>query len=47
MADEILYQDEYITLTNTYITINKYYFPLATSKTIIFTDIESVEIIDS
>ena len=37
--DEILYQDDGVTLTNTYITLNKYYFPLATSKSIMFTDI--------
>lgn len=44
MADEILYQDDGLILSNTYILIKKYYFPLATSKTILFSDVESVEI---
>jgi len=34
-----LYQDDGIMLSNTYILIKKYYFPLATSKTIMFTDV--------
>lgn len=44
---EVLYSDSYITLTSLYILINKYYFPLATSKTILFSDIEHVTMIDT
>jgi hypothetical protein len=32
----VLYQDKTVTLTNDYILIPKYYFPLATSKTILY-----------
>jgi hypothetical protein len=44
MPEEILYKDDGVTLTNTYIQINKYYFPLATSKLVLFDEIESVEL---
>jgi len=36
---EILYADKQITLHKDLIVINKYYFPLATSKTIFFSEI--------
>jgi hypothetical protein len=44
---EILYQDNQVTVYKDLIVINKYYFPLATSKTILFSDIESVSLIVS
>ena len=31
-----IYEDEYVTITQCYITIRKYYIPLMTSKTIMF-----------
>lgn len=39
MTENILYQDEGVVLTPTYILIKKYYFPLATSKTIMFSEV--------
>lgn len=44
---EILYHDPQVTVYKELIVINKYYFPLATSKTIMFSDIERVALIDS
>lgn len=41
---EILYQDNQVTVYKELIVINKYYFPLATSKTIFFSDIHSVSL---
>lgn len=35
----ILYQDKVVTLYDGLIVLHKYYFPLATSKTIILSDI--------
>ena len=43
---EILYQDSQITLYKELIVIKKYYFPLATSKTILAQDIERVTLQD-
>jgi hypothetical protein len=42
---EILYQDKQVTVYKELIVINKYYFPLATSKTILFADMESAALI--
>ena len=44
---EILYQDKQVTIYKELMVINRYYFPLATSKTIMFGDIETVGLIDS
>jgi len=44
---EILYLDAQITIYKELILIKKYYFPLATSRTILFSEIESVSLIDS
>ena len=44
---EVLYFDNQVTLYRDLIVINKYYFPLATSKTIMFSDIETVGLFDS
>ncbi len=44
---EVLYYDSQVTVYKDLIVINKYYFPLATSKTILFSDIETVSLIDS
>lgn len=38
----ILYQDNQVTIYKELIVIRKYYFPLATSKTIMIEDIERV-----
>ena len=43
----ILYQDKHITITDFGIIINKYYFPLATSKTILFQEISKISILDA
>lgn len=39
---EPLYQDSQVVVYNDLMVINKYYFPLATSKTILFDDIEYI-----
>lgn len=44
---EILYTDKQVTVYKELIVINKYYFPLATSKTILFSDIERVSLLDA
>lgn len=44
---EILYTDPQITIYKELILINKYFFPLATSKTILFSEIESVALMSS
>lgn len=44
--ETVLYEDQFVVITNLYITIQKYYFPLATSKTIMFSDIEKITIED-
>jgi hypothetical protein len=36
---EVQYEDEQVTVYRELIVINKYYFPLATSKTIMFDEI--------
>lgn len=42
----ILYEDKLITITDFCIVINKYYFPLATSKTILFSEMSKISIED-
>jgi len=37
---KVLYEDKQITLYQEMIVINKYYFPLATSKTILIDEID-------
>jgi hypothetical protein len=44
---EVLYFDKQITLYRDLIVINKYYFPLATSRTIMFSEIERVALVSS
>lgn len=44
---EILYVDPQVTVYRELIVINKYYFPLATSKTIMFDEIESATLMDA
>jgi hypothetical protein len=44
---EILYHDNQITIYKELIVINKYFFPLATSKTILFSDIATVGLIST
>lgn len=44
---EILYKDKQVTVYKELMVINKYYFPLATSKTILFKDIERLGLMSS
>ena len=44
---EILYQDRQVIIYKELIVINRYYFPLATSKTILFADMETAALIDT
>ena len=44
---KVLYQDKHVTISDFCITINKYYFPLATSKTILFTEMSKITILDA
>lgn len=44
---EPLYKDKQVTITAEYIVIRKYYFPLATSKTILMSQIEKVAMYDA
>lgn len=44
---KILYEDKYVTITECYILINKYYIPLMTSKTILFNEIKTIGIEDA
>ena len=44
---EVLYFDKQVTVYRDLIVINKYFFPLATSKTIMFSDIESIAMFSS
>ena len=44
--NEILYQDETIVVTNRYIEINKYYYPLNKKKIIFFNNIKGIQLID-
>mgnify|MGYP000882113287 FL=1 len=41
---KVLYEDKYITITDSYILIKKYYMPLMTSKTIIFNEMKTISI---
>ena len=38
----ILYEDEFVIVTEICISLRKYYFPLATSKTLLFTDMTKI-----
>lgn len=40
----ILYEDSYCTVSNLGIVINKYYFPLATSKTILYDEVSKISL---
>ena len=40
----ILYEDESCQVTDLYIKIYKYFFPLATSRTIMFSDIDKISL---
>ena len=44
---EVLYFDKQVTVYKDLIVINRYFFPLATSKTIMISDIEMVSLIDA
>ena len=44
---EILYHDPQVTVYKELIVINKYYFPLATSRTILFSEIQQVSLLSS
>lgn len=46
MSKKVLYKDHTVEIGDCYLRIFKYYFPLATSKTIMFTDIERVTLED-
>ena len=41
---KILYEDKYCQITEGYIILYKYYFPLATSKTIMFDEVAKISI---
>ena len=48
MSDlKVLYQDKYITITDCYILIKKYYIPLMTSKTVMFNQMRTISIEDA
>lgn len=40
----MLYQDKYVTITEYSLTIRKYYFPLATSKSIMFSEMKKISL---
>ena len=42
----ILYEDSFCQVTDVCITIRKYYFPLATSKTILYQDVAKISLED-
>ena len=44
---ELLYQDKIVSIYRDLIVINKYYFPFATSKTVLVKDIEFVSLVSS
>lgn len=44
---KVLYEDKYVTITECYILIKKYYMPLMTSKTVLFQDIKCISIEDA
>ena len=41
---KVLYEDKFITINEVGIIIRKYYFPLATSKTILFSEMQAISI---
>lgn len=43
---KILYEDKYVTITDHYILIKKYYIPLMTSKTVMFDEMRTISIQD-
>jgi hypothetical protein len=45
-GQQILYEDRHVKITNTYIQIRRYYFPLATSKTIMRREIKNIWVED-
>ena len=47
MSSEPIYQDKQIKVYREAIVISKYYFPLATSKTILFEEMETVALVNS
>lgn len=47
MSANILYKDNQVTIYDEAMVINKYYFPLATSKTVLFKDIAQLQMHDS
>ena len=47
MSSEPIYQDKQIKVYREAIVISKYYFPLATSKTILFEEISTVALVNS
>ena len=44
---ELLYEDKQVKIYKELIVISKYYFPLATSKTILFSEMETVALVNS
>ncbi len=44
---KVLYKDKYITITDCYILIKKYYIPLMTSKTVMFNEMRTISIEDA
>jgi hypothetical protein len=42
-----LYEDKYVIITEYYILIKKYYMPLMTSKTVLFSDVKAISIEDA
>jgi hypothetical protein len=46
-ALKTLYEDKYVTITECYILIKKYYQPLMTSKTVLFSDLKTISIEDA
>lgn len=43
----ILYEDKQVTITSDYVQIRKYYFPLATSRTILYTEVDWIVMEDA
>lgn len=43
----ILYEDSYCQVSDICILIKKYYFPLATSKTLLYSEIEKISLEDA
>ena len=44
---DILYYDEQVTVYQDLMVIKKYYFPLATSRTIMFSDVDHCTLLDT